>query len=663
MDEPMDADVRLEGDQVLVGGPDLGGEYDRLFFSALLGGEPRDGGWACPVRDGDGTELVLRIARHLRRQGYAVSATSDRAERALERDLQRAASFARALEAGRDWHVHGEDAVRPESADVLATLEAAGWDAEERGLRNHQLAGAMLALSAANTANFSVPGAGKTATALAVLATHLQLEKVQFAVVVGPLSAFAPWEREAAAALPGRLRVRRVRGTPEARRAVWRDVQPGDLVLLTYSTAVNDSEELSRLARRDQEFMLIVDESHRVKRFIGGTWAPALIELARLARVRMILSGTPMPQSALDLWSQFMILWPGEEATGPRARFRARATNNFDTLRDSLVPFFVRTPKRTLGLIDYDLTRPETTLAPVQAEIYRSIVSGLQQVVVAAPGEMEAQVDALRRARPIRLLQAASNPDLLNTADGFYDIPPLDTPPAAVLERLRDYRQLGELPAKFTWGLNYLRELHETNPPQKCVVWTSFIRNIDQFAELIQREVGGPVWKVDGRLPAAIEEGAPGVEDEMNETREAAIDAFLAADGFAVLVANPGACAESISLHSRCHRAIYLDRTYDCARWLQSIDRIHRLGLPEGVQVQIRVPLADDLGAPTIDALVDASLRRKQQRMEGLLTGAELAPEQLGDQDTLLAAQGDPSDLAEIIGYLLGEDIEVAAAV
>jgi transposase len=40
---------------------------------------------------------------------------------------------------------------------------------------------------------------------------------------------------------------------------------------------------------------------HRVKRFKGGIWAPALVEIAKHARVRMILSGTPMPQSAV-LW-------------------------------------------------------------------------------------------------------------------------------------------------------------------------------------------------------------------------------------------------------------------------------------------------------------------------------------------------------------------------
>ena len=44
-----------------------------------------------------------------------------------------------------------------------------------------------------------------------------------------------------------------------------------------------------------------------------------------------------------------------------------------------------------------------------------------------------------------------------------------------------------------------------------------------------------------------------------------------------VLVANPAAAAESISLHEHCNHALYLDRTYNAGQFLQSQDRIHRL--------------------------------------------------------------------------------------
>ena len=48
----------------------------------------------------------------------------------------------------------------------------------------------------------------------------------------------------------------------------------------------------------------------------------------------------------------------------------------------------------------------------------------------------------------------------------------------------------------------------------------------------------------------------------------------------AVLLANPQAMSEGISLHLECHDAIWLDRTYNAGQYLQGIDRIHRLGPP-----------------------------------------------------------------------------------
>jgi len=44
------------------------------------------------------------------------------------------------------------------------------------------------------------------------------------------------------------------------------------------------------------------------------------------------------------------------------------------------------------------------------------------------------------------------------------------------------------------------------------------------------------------------------------------------------LVALPQACSESISLHKACQNAIYYDLNYNAAEFLQSLDRIHRVG-------------------------------------------------------------------------------------
>jgi hypothetical protein len=43
--------------------------------------------------------------------------------------------------------------------------------------------------------------------------------------------------------------------------------------------------------------------------------------------------------------------------------------------------------------------------------------------------------------------------------------------------------------------------------------------------------------------------------------------------------ANLAAMAEGVSPRHTCHDAIYVDRTFNAGQYLQSLDRIHRLGL------------------------------------------------------------------------------------
>lgn len=647
--------VRLVGEEVHVSGPALDSRRMRLYFHTALGARLTDEGtWICPARDALAGDLLVSIVRRLEQSGYGVTTEGVATDRALELDIERGRSFVRARASAQSLLGLGdadgsEDAVVPDEGTVLSALRDFGWNEQDRGLMDHQRFGLMHALTATNAANFSVPGAGKTATALSIAASHLAQGTIEVILVVGPLSSFRPWEREAALALPGALRIERLRGmTREARADRLRRASVGNLFLMSYQTAASDLDELDRLCRR-RHVMLIVDESHRVKKFRTGIWSDALIAIARRARVRLILSGTPMPQGPRDLWSQFTILWPGEELVGSRAIYGARADRSFDGVRRDLAPFMTRTGKADLGLEPrLDVPPHQVELAPLQREIYDLVANRLRQLIPAGP-QRAGQLAALRRGQHIRLLQAASNPDLLNAEDGFFQLPAMDDPDAPLLERLERYR-VSEMPAKFTFGLEFLERMRDHG--DKCVVWTSFVRNIDQLGALVEERVGAPVFRVDGRVPSA---DGGSVRDEIDDTREQRIADFLAADGYAVLLANPAACAESISLHSACHTALYLDRTYDCARWLQSIDRIHRLGLPEGVEVEIHVAEAVADGLPTIDGLVDASLQRKSQRMEQLLEGAELLTQQLVQQDTLQAAEGDEQDLEEVLRYLVGE--------
>lgn len=212
------------------------------------------------------------------------------------------------------------------------------------------------------------------------------------------------------------------------------------------------------------------------------------------------------------------------------------------------------------------------------------------------------------------------------------------------------------MPGKSAFALNLIRDLARSGG--KVVCWSNFIANLDDFSALVRREVPeAKCFQVDGRIPTG-DESTEDVPDaaptEESPTRDEIIDRFLACRPPAVLVTNPASCSESISLHTSCHNAIYLDRTFDCAQFLQSIDRVHRLGLPAHVKVNIHILVATVSGGPTVDAVVAQSLSEKELRMRQLLEGAELRGLGLAENPAE-DADGDAHDLEVLLRYLVGE--------
>jgi SNF2 family DNA or RNA helicase len=87
-----------------------------------------------------------------------------------------------------------------------------------------------------------------------------------------------------------------------------------------------------------------------------------------------------------------------------------------------------------------------------------------------------------------------------------------------------------------------------------------------------------------------------------------------------VLIGNPAACGEGISLHKISHHAIYVDRTFNAAHYLQSVDRIHRLGLDPNITTNVEILLARN----TIDDIVESRLKEKIKKMGDVLNDFDL---------------------------------------
>ena len=635
--------LRLDGEQLA---------KDRaafLYLRASLGATPTPGGWVVPHKRRDPSWIVLRVHDWLMSHGYDVVAKGA-ADRAITLELEQRRSFQRTKQAAMELKEGHRSFDR---LGLEQTLLDYGWR-RSRVLRDHQLDGVAHALMAVNAANFSVPGSGKTATAIATIVAHFAAMTADIAVIVGPLACFDPWEREVIAAVGDRLRTRRVRGGPYSRQGLYEHARAGHVLLLSYATAAADQPALIRLSRR-LRVVLVVDESHRVKKFQGGQWASAVMQVARYARVRLVLSGTPMPQSGRDLYSQLNILWPDGLLTGTRDAFAAQVETDFSRVIATVMPFVSRTPKETLGLPPYRTSRHHVELSGTQEEIYELICNQFRRRLQDA-GVWQDKINTLRRGRPIRLLQAATNPALLNRRDGYYRLPPLGAQPPTLMERLANYGN-HEVPAKSLAALDIVRSI--VSEGKKVVCWSNFVANLDHFRQLVRERIQVPCFQIDGRVPAGVDALRENLDETTErageeDTREAIIDRFLRSPGPGVLVTNPASCSESISLHSSCHNAVYLDRTYDCALFLQSVDRIHRLGLPEDAHVNIHILVATVNEKPTVDGLVDDALTAKDSRMRLLLEGAELGPINLAD-DPSTDAEGDREDLDRLLHYLLGE--------
>ena len=100
------------------------------------------------------------------------------------------------------------------------------------------------------------------------------------------------------------------------------------------------------------------------------------------------------------------------------------------------------------------------------------------------------------------------------------------------------------------------------------------------------------------------------IDNESVETRERIIKEFHHDNcPYKVLIANPFAISESISLHKACHNAIYLERTFNAANFIQSKDRIHRVGLEKTVNYYYL------LSKNNVDNTIHQRLHEKELRM------------------------------------------------
>ncbi|MEM6732257.1 MAG: DEAD/DEAH box helicase, partial [Myxococcota bacterium] len=250
-------------------------------------------------------------------------------------------------------------------AGLQATLrpyqvEGVAW---MQGLRERGLGGVMA----------DDMGLGKTIQTIA----HLLLEKESGrmdrpSLVIAPTSLVGNWEREIAKFAPS-LRVVTYHG-PKRQKCISKFCV-ADVIITTYPLLVRDEDTFD-----ERDFHLVVlDEAQAIKNATSRVNAAA----GRIhARHRLALTGTPVENSLLELWSLFDFVSPGYLGSAERFRELYRdpiekdgSTGRLEALRDRVAPFILRRMKHTVARElppKTEIVR-EVELDGAQRDLYESI--------------------------------------------------------------------------------------------------------------------------------------------------------------------------------------------------------------------------------------------------------------------------------------------------
>ena len=179
-----------------------------------------------------------------------------------------------------------------------------------------------------------------------------------------------------------------------------------------------------------------------------------------------------------------------------------------------------------------------------------------------------------------------------------------------IYEKIATYSKRKEIPSKLVEATKVTKELLQKG--EKVIIWSSFIDNMLIFKKQLLKDEN-PIL-IYGDI--SREE-----DDEVN--RDKLIQEFKDDPNPRVLIATPASLAESVSLHVNskknnetvCYNAIYLDRNFNGAQFMQSMDRIHRLGMDDKLEVVYHFIIANK----TIDEKIDERLWEKYTDMSSAL--------------------------------------------
>jgi SNF2-related domain/Helicase conserved C-terminal domain len=353
--------------------------------------------------------------------------------------------------------------------------------------------------------------------------------EVKPALVVCPKSVMDNWRAEAERFTPGfRVRI----WSPSELERLGAELGSADLHVLNYSQLRMLGESLAAVRWQ----AVILDEGQYIKNPNSQT---AQVARSLRAEQRLVLSGTPIENRLLDLWSLMAFAMPGVLGSRPHfARIYGAKDDPFARRRlaSRIRPFLLR---RTKGQVAKDLPDriEEDLFCEMEGEqqlLYRAELKRAQQLLLGIKTQKElAQQQFHFLVSLLRLRQICCDPRLRDSES---------TAPSAKVEAL----------------LEQLEPLMEDG--QKVLVFSQFVELLDLLRPVLE-EREWPVFYLAGDT----------------ENRGELVKQFQSAEGAGVFLISLKAGGFGLNLTAASYVVLF-DPWWNPAVENQAIDRTHRIG-------------------------------------------------------------------------------------
>ena len=231
-------------------------------------------------------------------------------------------------------------------------------------------------------------GLGKTVQVLALVLHEKERGNKTPSLIVVPRSLMFNWENEVKKFTPYlKTHIHHGQGRAKDGNLIWNEKR--DLIITTYATLRNDAD----IFNKKTFHYMVLDESQHIKNPLSKT---AMAIYGMRSKYRLAVTGTPIENNSLELWSQFAFLNPGLlgnikyfKDTFVKSIEREKDEAKTNSLRHMIYPFLLMRKKE---LVAKDLPEKQISVSycemdAKQRKVYSSCRSKIRKEIEAAVRE------------------------------------------------------------------------------------------------------------------------------------------------------------------------------------------------------------------------------------------------------------------------------------